>query len=77
MSRHTQHTFDYEIAYGRDNIFGLFLQIFDRMNIDFDNDPIVDLDEARHGLTWRRMVEVAEDYGFEIGNPEIDIFKID
>ena len=72
MSRHVQVNQEYEMAYGRDHICGLFIQIFERRkSCDDDEGLIVNLDEhLEGGLTPERMVAVAEEYGFVIELPE-------
>lgn len=69
--RHIQQNQNYNIAYGRDHIFGLFIQVFERAKAnDEDEGLIIDLDQHRHQLTAERMVEIAEEYGFNIGSIE-------
>lgn len=67
MSRHIQDSPQYQMAYGRDHIFGLFIQVFERARAnDEDEGIVVDLDQHHHGLTPEKMAEVAEEYGFYI-----------
>lgn len=72
MSRFTQQNQQYEIAYGRDHICGLFVQIFDRSKRnDEDEGLVVNLDEhLEGGLTPEKLSEVAEEYGFFIEPPQ-------
>ena len=65
MSRHTKHNPDYEIAYGLDHVLGYFVQVFERNSQD-DEQPILDLDESRNGLTPERIVSIADDYGIKV-----------
>jgi hypothetical protein len=69
--RNVQHNAQYEMAYGHDHIFGLFIQIFDRKRANDDDEGIVvDLDQMRHGLTMHRIAEIAEEYSFHVELPE-------
>lgn len=61
----------YEIAYGKDHMFGLFIQVFDRNKLvtaDDDSEALlVDKDEFRDpSFNKERLIEIAEDYGFII-----------
>jgi len=70
MSRHTQYNQDYEMAYGEDHMFGLFIQVFENAHSDEDDEGlIVDLD-GKDKLTPEKLVEVADEYGFIVQLPE-------
>lgn len=71
MSRHVQYNSRYEMAYGRDHIFGLFIQVFERARKNDDDEGLrVDLDEEKDALSPEWMAKVAEEYGFVIELPE-------
>lgn len=75
MSRIETNNSKYTMAYGRDHLCGLFIQIFDRSRAkDDDEGLIVNLDEhLEGGLTPERMSAIAEEYGFVIELPEGEI----
>jgi len=65
MSRQVQHNQKYEMAHGQDQIFGLFIQIFEHIRANDDDEGLlVNLDQKFDGLTQDKMLEIAERYGF-------------
>ena len=77
MSRHTQTNPQYTMAYGKDDYFGLFVQIIDNSKVTKENDGIiVDIDARHNGLTPAQMIALATEYGFSIEeHPEEEIIK--
>ena len=76
MSRIVKQSLEYEIAYGVDSLSGLFIQVFER-NGDGVEEPIVNLDkETSPHLEMEHIVEIAEEYGFDISN-ELEKSTID
>ena len=66
MSRVEKTNSNYQIVYGLDHIYGIFVQVFD-ISQDEDADPIVDLDVWHDKtLTVERIVAIAEEYGFDL-----------
>lgn len=63
MSRYTEYTGRFEIAYGYDRQgCGWFVQVFDLHSIDPDL-PIVDDDQRSQGLTYEQLLAAAAEYG--------------
>ena len=67
ITRHIQRSSKYELAYGYDRAFGLFIQVFDLEKRG--EEPRFEEDH----ITPERMCAVAEDYGFTIEPPEATI----
>ena len=61
MSRVEKTNSNYQICYGNDHIFGLFVQVFD-ISQDEDADPIVNLNH----VTVEQIVDIGEEYGFDL-----------
>ncbi len=68
MSRIVLKNRDYELAYGMDHTMGIYVQVFDRHVIKDENGGVlVDMDQFTHpDLTIDQIVNVAEEYGFDI-----------
>ena len=68
MSRIVKSNSNYQIVYGIDHIFGLFVQVFDLSLEGEDAEtPIVDIDaESEPTLNVERIVAIGEDYGFDL-----------
>ena len=68
MSRIELKNDQYEIAYGIDHVMGMFIQVFDLSRKGEESEePAVDLDyESDPDLDIARIVQIAEDYGFDI-----------
>lgn len=65
MSRREIQNSGFSLAYGNDHIMGLFIQVFDKA--DIDDEPVVDMDATTHpDLTIERIVAIADDYGFDL-----------
>lgn len=65
MSRILKRNHKYEMAFGRDHVFGLFLQIFPFTLAD--EDPIEDKDE----VTPEEIIRIGKHYGFTITPDEV------
>ena len=63
MSRITKQNHKYEIAFGHDHVFGMFLQIFEHGQ----EEPIEDRDQLSAG----DLVEIAKLYGFTLTENDI------
>jgi hypothetical protein len=68
MSRQVKQNNKYELAYGLDHMFGIFIQVFDLSKKDEEDEGIiVDLDEwDDKSLTVEKVVKIAEEYGFDL-----------
>lgn len=70
MSRFIEKNSEYQIEYGRDDYYGLFIFVFkDERDLD-DNNLIVRFNQRENNLTVKKLIEVAEEYGFYIELPE-------
>lgn len=67
MSRNILRNDLYELAYGHDDIFGWFIQIFDRKQALDDDEGLIRNDD---NLTPEQICAIAEHYGFQIEIPE-------
>ena len=68
MSRIEKQNSEYTLAYGVDHAIGIFIQVFNRSDVDGD-EPVVDMDAfSNRGLTPEKIVAIAEEYGFDISH---------
>lgn len=65
MSRITKKNNKYEAAFGRDHVFGIFLQIFERTLAS--EDPVEDLNY----LSEEELINEAGKYGFVVSKDDL------
>lgn len=58
--RHHEANEQYEMYYGIDNLYGLFIEVHDA------DDMLVSLTEVEDKLTPQRLAEIADEYGFNV-----------
>lgn len=63
MSRIEKNNSEYGMAYGNDHACGYFIQVWDKKSPD---EMLISKDGLFDGLTLNGVVNIADDYGFDL-----------